>query len=163
MWKKKKEKSFTYQASKFTECRQTVIQRLAPHETELGLAPTVQSDCTVFLSPDCQHSWQMQTVRSRCCHSSQMSARTADPTQPANKLHIKLASLPGHCHMLIGSKTHKKPILWSAPAFLWAEVIFKSYCDEWSMAAMFSPFVLDIFFLFSLSINSLHDVFFFST
>lgn len=47
----KKGKSFTYQDSKFIECCQAAIQRLAPDETELGLAPPVQSDDTVFLNP----------------------------------------------------------------------------------------------------------------
>lgn len=88
---------------------QTIIQRFVPGETELRRAPTVQSDDTVFLTPGCQQSWQMQTVRSSCCHSLQMSAQIAEPTQPgANKLQVKLPSflLPG----LTGSKTHKQTI-----------------------------------------------------
>lgn len=136
----KKGKSFTYQDSKFIERCQTTVQRLAPDETALGLAPPVLSDYAEFLTPGCQQSWQMQTVRSSCCHSFQMSARIADPKQPANKRHVKLPSLPGHCHMLTGSKTHKKSIQWPGPAFLRAEVIFKSHCDKWNVAAVFCTF-----------------------
>lgn len=140
---------------------QTIIQRFVPGETELRLAPTVQSDDTVFLTPGCQQSWQMQTVRSSCCHSLQMSAQIAEPTQPgANKLHVKLPSylLPG----LTGSKTHKKTILWSGAAFLRAEVVLKSHCDQRNILAMFSPFALDIVFpLSSPSINSPQYIFFY--
>lgn len=72
---RKKKNPSQFRTPKFIERRQTAVQRLEPDETALRLSPTEQSEYTSFLTLGCQQSWQMQTVRSSCCHSFQMSAR----------------------------------------------------------------------------------------